>query len=108
MDKDDDPIEAFGSIEEGNEPLKPYMDPTLFDTIDKQAQIELLTPVFDSITLAGADYDLKAQDSATGKRYTLLKDEKVIDIFVMDTNLTDNVLNAIEKHKEQEEQEDEL
>ena len=104
MDKDDDPIEAFGSIEEGNEPLKPYMDPTLFDTIDKQAQIELLTPVFDSITLAGADYDLKAQDSATGKRYTLLKDEKVIDIFVMGTNLTDNVLNAIEKHKEQEDE----
>lgn len=104
MDKDDDPIEAFGSIEEGNEPLKPYMDPTLFDIINKQAQIELLTPVFDSITLAGADYDLKAQDSATGKRYTLLKDEKVIDIFVMDTNLTDNVLNAIKEHKESEDE----
>ena len=104
MNKDDDPIEAFGSIEEGNEPLKPYMDATLFDTIDKQAQIELLTPVFDSITLAGADYDLKAQDSATGKRYTLLKDEKVIDIFVMDTNLTDNVLNAIKEHKESEDE----
>lgn len=104
MDKDDDPIEAFGSIEEGNEPLKPYMDPTLFDTINKQAQIELLTPVFDSITLAGADYDLKAQDSATGKRYTLLKNEKVIDIFVMDTNLTDNVLNAIKEHKESEDE----
>ena len=102
MNKDDDPIEAFGSIEEGNEPLKPYMDPTLFDTIDKQAQIELLTPVFDSITLAVVDYDLKAQDSAPGKRYTLLKDEKVIDVFVMDTNLTDNILNAIKKHKEQE------
>ncbi|WP_333613639.1 hypothetical protein, partial [Psychrobacter sp.] len=75
---------------------------TLFDTIDIQAQIDLLTPVFDSITLAGADYDLKAQDSATGKRYTLLKDEKVIDIFVMDANLTDNVKNAIDKHKEEE------
>jgi len=62
----------------------------------------LLTPVFDSITLAGADYDLKAQDSATGKRYTLLKDEKVIDIFVMDNNLADNVKNAIDKHKEEE------
>ena len=37
MDKNDDPIEAFGSAEEGNEPLKPYMDPTLFDTIDRQA-----------------------------------------------------------------------
>ena len=104
MNDNDDPIAAFGSAEEGVEPLKPYMDPALFDTIDKQAQIELLTPVFDSITLAGADYDLKAQDSATGKRYTLLKDEKVIDIFVMDTNLTDNVLNAIEKHKEQEDE----
>lgn len=102
MDKNDDPIEAFGSAEEGNEPLMPYMDPTLFDTIDRQAQIDLLTPVFDSITLAGADYDLKAQDSATGKRYTLLKDEKVIDIFVMDANLTDNVKNAIDKHKEEE------
>ncbi|KAA0915467.1 hypothetical protein [Psychrobacter sp. ANT_WB68] len=104
MNKDDNPIEAFGSIEEGNEPLQPYMDPTLFDSIDKQAQIELLTPVFDSITLAGADYDLKAQDSATGKRYTLLKEEKVIDVFVMDTTLTDNVLNAIKEHKESEDE----
>ncbi|WP_351059628.1 hypothetical protein, partial [Psychrobacter sp. TB20-MNA-CIBAN-0197] len=85
MNEDEDPIAAFGSAEEGNEPLKPYMDPTLFDTIDRQAQIELLTPVFDAITLAGVDYDLKAQDSATGKRYTLLKDEQVIDIFEMDS-----------------------
>ena len=104
MDKDDDPIEAFGNAEEGNEPLKPYMDPTLFDTIDKQAQIGLLTPVFDSITLAGADYDLKAQDSATGKRYVLLKEEEVVDIFVMDTDLTDNVQNAIERNKEREDE----
>ena len=102
MDRDDDPIAAFGSIEEGDEPLKPYMDPTLFDTIDKQAQIELLTPVFDSITLAGVDFDLKAQDSATGKRYILLKDEAVVDVFVMDTELTDNILNAIEKNKDDE------
>ena len=102
MDKDDDPIAAFGSIEEGDEPLKPYMDATLFDTIDKQAQIELLTPVFDSITLAGVDFDLKAQDSATGKRYILLKDETVVDVFVMDTELTDNILNAIEKNKDDE------
>ncbi len=102
MDRDDDPIAAFGSIEEGDEPLKPYMDPTLFDTIDKQAQIELLTPVFDSITLAGVDFDLKAQDSATGKRYILLKDETVVDVFVMDTELTDNILNAIEKNKDDE------
>ncbi|MGM8938951.1 hypothetical protein ACS8E2_09690 [Psychrobacter glaciei] len=102
MNEDEDPIAAFGSAEEGNEPLKPYIDPTLFDTVDKDAQIELLTSVFDSITLAGVDYDLKAQDSATGKRYTLLKDEKVVDIFVMDNSFTDNVLAAIEKDKEDE------
>ena len=102
MDRDDDPIAAFGSIEEGDEPLKPYMDATLFDTIDKQAQIELLTPVFDSITLAGVDFDLKAQDSATGKRYILLKNEAVVDVFEMDTELTDNILNAIEKNKDDE------
>ncbi|WP_201577215.1 hypothetical protein [Psychrobacter okhotskensis] len=102
MNEDEDPIAAFGSAEEGNEPLKPYMDPTLFDTIDRQAQIELLTPVFDAITLAGVDYDLKAQDSATGKRYTLLKDEQVIDIFEMDSRFTDNVIAAIEKEKEKE------
>lgn len=100
MNEDEDPIAAFGSAEEGNEPLKPYIDPTLFDTVDRDAQIELLTSVFDSITLAGVDYDLKAQDSATGKRYTLLKDEKVVDIFVMDSSFTDNVLAAIEKDKE--------
>ena len=102
MNEDEDPIAAFGSAEEGNEPLKPYIDPTLVDTVDKDAQIELLTSVFDSITLAGVDYDLKAQDSATGKRYTLLKDEKVVDIFVMDSSFTDNVLAAIEKDKEDE------
>ncbi|MFT5428353.1 MAG: hypothetical protein ACI8R1_000783 [Psychrobacter glaciei] len=102
MNEDEDPIAAFGSAEEGNEPLKPYIDPTLFDSVDKDAQIELLTSVFDSITLAGVDYDLKAQDSATGKRYTLLKDEKVVDIFVMDSSFTDNVLAAIEKDKEDE------
>lgn len=100
MNDNEDPIAAFGSAEEGNEPLKPYMDPTLFDTIDKQAQIELLTPVFDAITLAGVDYDLKVQDSATDKRYTLLKNEQVIDIFEMDSSFTDNVLAAIEKDKE--------
>ena len=102
MDRDDDPIAVFGSAEEGNEPLTPYMDVTLFETIDKQAQIDLLTPVFDAITLAGVDYDLKAQDSATGKRYTLLRDEKVVEVFVMDTSLTDNILAAIEKNKEAE------
>lgn len=102
MNDNDDPIAAFGSAEEGDEPLKPYMDSTLFDTIDKQAQIKLLTPVFDNITLAGVDFYLKAQDSATGKRYTLFKDEKVVDVFVMDMNLTDNILASIEKHKEED------
>ena len=102
MNEDEDPIAAFGSAEEGNEPLKPYMDPTLFDTLDKQAQIELLTPIFDAITLAGVDYDLTAQDSATSKRYTLLKNEQVIDIFEMDSSFTDNVLAAIEKDKDKE------
>ena len=64
MDKDDDPIAAFGSIEEGDEPLKLYMDTALFDTLDKQGQIDLLTPVFDRITLAGVDFDLKVQVTA--------------------------------------------
>ncbi|MGP9492091.1 hypothetical protein [Psychrobacter sp. AOP7-B1-24] len=99
MNKNEDPIAAFGSAEEGNEPLNPYMDPTLFDTIDKQTQIDLLTPVFDAITLAGVDYYLQAQDSAIGKRYTLSKGDKVLDVFVMDNNLTDNVIGAINKSK---------
>lgn len=102
MNKDEDPIDAFGSAEEGNEPLKPYMDSTLLDTFDKQAQIELLTPVFDAMTLAGVDYSLKAQDSMAGKRYTLLKDEKVLDVFVMDTNLADNIQAAINNYKEED------
>ncbi len=101
MKKEEDPIEAFGSAEEGNEPLKPYMDSTLFGTFDRQAQVDLLTPVFDAMTLAGVDYSLTAQDSATGKRYTLLKDEKVIDVFVMDTNLADNIQATIDKHKKE-------
>jgi len=102
MNANDDPIEAFGSAEEGNEPLKPYMDPTLFDTFDRQAQVEILTPVFDAITLAGADYDLKAQDSATGKRYTLLKNEKAVDVFVMNANLADDIQAAIDDSKDEE------
>lgn len=102
MNKDDDPIAAFGSAEEGNEPLQPYIDPALFDTLDRQAQIEILTPIFDAITIAGVDYDLKVQDSATGKRYVLLNDDKVIEVFVMDSNLTDKVKNAIDAHKARE------
>ena len=101
MNENEDPIEAFGSAEEGNAPLHSYMDPALFDTIDKQAQIDLLTPVFDAITLAGVDYDLKAQDSATGKRYTLFKGEEVIEVFVMDSNLTSNITEAIENSKDE-------
>ena len=100
MTSDDNPIAAFGSAEEGNEPLKPYIDPSLFDTIDRQSQMDLLTPVFDAITLAGVDFDLKVQDSATGKRYTLCKNDEVIDIVPMDMDFTDKVLAAIEKNKE--------
>jgi len=102
LNESEDPIEVFGSAEEGNEPLKPYMDPVLFDTLDKQAQIDILTPVFDAITLAGADYDLKAQDSATGKRYTLLKNEKVVEVFVMNTDLADDVQVAIDNTKDED------
>ena len=102
MNENDDPVAAFGSNEEGDNPLKTYIDPTLFDTIDRQAQIELLTPAFDAITLAGADYDLKAQDSATGKRYTLLKDKEVVEILVMDSSFTDQVTDSINKSQEDE------
>jgi len=101
MREDDNPIAAFGSAEEGDEPLQPYIDPTLFETLDRQAQTELLTPVFDAITLAGVDYDLKVQDSATGKRYTLCKNDEVIEIVPMDRDFTDKVLNAIENSKEE-------
>ncbi|SJN20592.1 hypothetical protein [Psychrobacter sp. JB385] len=102
MNENDDPIEAFGSAEEGNEPLKPYMDTTLFDTFDRKSQVEILTPVFDAITLAGADFDLKAQDSATGKRYTLLKNDEVIDVFVMNANLADEIQVAMENSQDEE------
>ncbi|MBF2719558.1 MULTISPECIES: hypothetical protein [unclassified Psychrobacter] len=100
MTADENPIAAFGSAEEGDEPLKPYIDPSLFETIDRQSQMDLLAPVFDAITLAGVDFDLKVQDSATGKRYTLCKNDKVIEIVPMDMDFTDKVLAAIEKNKE--------
>lgn len=93
----DNPLAAFGSAEEGVEPLKPYIDPTLFEQMDKAAQMEVLAHAFDAITIAGVDYDLKAQDSATGKRYVLLKDEAVVEIFVMNNNLADQVDDAITK-----------
>lgn len=101
MNIDDNPIAAFGSAEEGDEPLKPYIDPTLFDTIDRQEQMDLITPVFDAITLAGVDYDLKVQDSATGKRYTLCKNDEVIEIVSMDKDFTDKLIDAIERTKEE-------
>ena len=101
MNKDDNPIAAFGSAEEGDEPLKPYIDPTLFDTIDRQEQKDLITPVFDAITLAGVDYDLKVQDSATGKRQTLCKNDEVIEIVSMDKDFTDKLIDAIERTKEE-------
>lgn len=101
MNADDNPIAAFGSAEEGDEPLKPYIDPTLLDTIDRQEQMDLITPVFDAITLAGVDYDLKVQDSATGKRYTLCKNDEVIEIVSMDKDFTDKLIEAIERTKEE-------
>lgn len=100
MNKEYDSLAAFGSAEEGDDPLEPYIDPTLFDTVDRQAQIDLLTPAFDAITLAGVDFDIKVQDSATGKRYTLLKDKEVINILVMDSSFTDDVLDAINNNQE--------
>ncbi|MGP4864368.1 hypothetical protein ACTXGK_09270 [Psychrobacter sp. T6-5] len=101
MNADDNPIAAFGSAEEGDEPLKPYIDPTLFETLDRQEQKDLITPVFDAITLAGVDYDLKVQDSATGKRYTLCKNDEVIEIVSMDKDFTDKLIDAIERTKEE-------
>jgi hypothetical protein len=101
MNADDNPIAAFGSAEEGDEPLKPYIDPTLFETIDRQAQMDLITPVFDAITLAGVDFDLKVQDSATGKRYTLCKNEEVVEIVSMDNDFKKKLIDATENNKEE-------
>ena len=38
MDKGDDPIAAFGSAEEGDEPLLPYIDAQAFEQVDREAQ----------------------------------------------------------------------
>lgn len=100
MNEHYDSLSAFGSIEEGDCFLEPYIDPALFQTLDKQAQIELLTPAFDAITLAGVDYDLTVQDSATGKRYILRKDKEVINILLMDSRFTDNILEAINNNQQ--------
>ena len=101
MNADDNPIAAFGSAEEGDEPLKPYIDPSVFDTLDKKEQMDLIAPVFDAITLAGVDFDLKVQDSATGKRYTLCKNEEVVEIVSMDKDFKDKLIEAIEKNSEE-------
>lgn len=42
-------IATFGRTEVGSHPLQAYIDPTLFDTIDRQSQIERLTSVFYTI-----------------------------------------------------------
>ncbi|WP_435978825.1 hypothetical protein [Psychrobacter sp. DM4] len=94
----EDPIAAFGSAEEGNDPLKPYLDPTLYDIVDRDSQIKMLTAVFDAITLGGVDYDLNAQTSTTGKmRYTLTKNGEVVTVLFMETNFSDLVVDAINK-----------
>ena len=98
-----DPIAAFGSIEEGNDPLWPYIDPMVFATIDKEAQMKLLAPAFDAITLAGADYDLQVEDGEAGKRYTLLKNEKVLNVLLMDSDFTDQVIEGINRKQEDSE-----
>jgi hypothetical protein len=100
MNKDDNPIAAFGSIEEGDEPLQPYIDPVLFDTIDRQVQIELLTRVFDAITIAGVDYDLQVQEGTTGKRYTLLKNNDILKILFMDSDFADLIVESINSQED--------
>ncbi len=98
MFKYDDPIAAFGSAEEGNDPIRPYLDPTLYDTVDRESQIKMLKAVFDAITLGGVDYDLSAQTSTTGKmRYTLTKNGEVVTVLFMETNFSELVLDAIHK-----------
>ena len=100
MNLGDDPLSAFGSIEEGDDPLLPFIDPMLFDTLDKQAQVDLLAPAFDALTLAGVDFNLTVEDSNEGKRYILLRDEKVIAVLTMDSSFTDKVLAAINKKRD--------
>ncbi|WP_435949262.1 hypothetical protein [Psychrobacter sp. DM8] len=96
MFKYDDPIAAFGSAEEGNDPIRPYLDPTLYDTVDRDNQIKMLKAVFDAITLGGVDYDLSAQTSAEGRmRYTLTKNSEVVIVLFMESNFSDLVIEAI-------------
>ncbi|MGM8884612.1 hypothetical protein ACS8FD_01580 [Psychrobacter sp. 1U2] len=99
MDKGDDPIAAFGSAEEGEEPLLPYIDTLVFEQVDRETQKEQLTAIFDAITLAGVDYYLEVQETATGKQYILTKDDKAITTQVMDSHFKDNILEALDEHQ---------
>ena len=99
MDKGDDPIAAFGSAEEGDEPLLPYIDVQAFEQVDREAQKEQLAAIFDAITLAGVDYYLEVQQTPTAKQYILTKNEKAVTTQVMDNNFKDNILEALDEHQ---------
>ncbi len=94
-DKEDDPIAAFGSAEEGDEPLLPYIDVKAFERIDKETQKQQLSAVFDAITLAGVDYYLEVEETTSGKQYHLTKNDKVVTTQVMDNAFKDNILAAL-------------
>ncbi len=100
LDNEDDPIAAFGSAEEGDDPLLPYLDATLFDKVDREMQKEQLAAIFDAITLAGVDYYLEVTEVASAKHYTLTKDDKAITTQVMNGQLKDNILEALEEHQQ--------
>ena len=95
MDKGDDPIAAFGSAEEGDEPLLPYIDVQAFEQVDRGTK--QLAAIFDAITLAGVDYYLEVQQTPT-KQYTLTKNDKAVTE-VMDNNFKDNILEALDEHQ---------
>lgn len=96
---EDDPIAAFGSAEEGDEPLLPYIDTTVLDKVDRESQKEQLGAIFDAITLAGVDYYLEVAEVASAKHYTLTKDDKAITTQVMDIKFKDNILEALDEHQ---------
>ncbi len=100
IDNKDDPIAAFGSAEEGEDPLFPYIDPQAFERVGVAAQKEQLTAIFDTITLAGVDYYLEVQETVGGKQYHLTKDDKVITTQVMDSQFKDTILDALETHQQ--------
>jgi hypothetical protein len=99
MDKGDDPIAAFGSAEEGDEPLLPYIDAQAFEQVDRETQKEQLAAIFDAITLAGVDYYLEVQQTPTAKQYILTKNDKAVTTQVMDNNFKDNILEALDEHQ---------